>query len=273
MPFNTTSTTSSKKPPIIVCFAGLDPTGGAGIQADIETIKASGGHCASLITSLTVQDTHNVKQQVPVDTTLLAEQADVLLSDIQPDGFKLGVLGSSDNAQLIASIIKQFPNCPVVLDPVLAAGGGTPLATHQLIEAIKKLLLPLTTICTPNTIELQQLTAIKHLNAAATHLLSYGTQAVLATGGHLTAENQEIQHKLYINNNTPQLLQTPRLKSEFHGSGCTLSSSLATKLSQQQPIITACRQALDFTYQCLLNSFQIGSGQSIPMRSISSYDD
>ncbi|MCX4025992.1 hydroxymethylpyrimidine/phosphomethylpyrimidine kinase [Endozoicomonas sp. SM1973] len=259
-------TDKSSKPPVIVCFSGLDPTGGAGIQADIEAIKANDGHCASLITSLTVQNTHNVKRLEPVNTQLLAEQTDVLLSDIQPNGFKLGVLGSSENAALVADTIKQFPHCPVVLDPVLAAGGGTALATIQLIEVIKHQLLPLTTICTPNTIELQQLTSKQSINQAAQLLLEQGTKAVLATGGHLLDSANTIQHQLFTSNQPAQTLFSPRLPGEFHGSGCTLASALATQLALQKPINSACQQALDFTYQSLLNAVQIGSGQLIPTR-------
>ncbi|WP_163835439.1 bifunctional hydroxymethylpyrimidine kinase/phosphomethylpyrimidine kinase [Spartinivicinus ruber] len=256
----------AQKPPVIVCFSGLDPTGGAGIQADIEAIKANGGHCVSLITCLTIQNTHNVKRLAPVDTTFLAEQADVLLHDIQPDGFKLGVLGSIENAVLIASIIKQFPRCPIVLDPVLAAGGGTTLVTNQLIEAIKQQLLPYTTVCTPNTLELQQLTSKQSLNQAAQSLLKYGVEAVLATGGHLADSTETLQHQLFTINQPTQALFSPRLTGEFHGSGCTLASALATQLALQKSITFACQQALDFTYQSLLNAVQIGSGQLIPTR-------
>ncbi|MDE1461838.1 bifunctional hydroxymethylpyrimidine kinase/phosphomethylpyrimidine kinase [Spartinivicinus poritis] len=259
-------TDNSSQPPVIVCFSGLDPTGGAGIQADIEAIKANGGHCASLITSLTVQNTHNVKQLEPINTSLLAEQTDTLLSDIQPDGFKLGVLGSSENAALIADTIKQFPHCPVVLDPVLAAGGGTALTTTQLVEAIKHQLLPLTTICTPNTLELQQLTSKQPINQAAQLLLEYGVAAVLATGGHLLDSANTIQHQLFINDQPAQALFSPRLPGEFHGSGCTLASALATQLALKKSIALACQQGLDFTYQSLLNAVKIGSGQLIPTR-------
>src|SRR5262245_8285113 len=140
----------AKSPPMVLAFAASDPTGGAGVQADILTIAARGCHPLSVVTGLTVQDTKGVHSLRPVEAQLVDEQARALLADFTVSAFKLGVLASTENVAAIARILALHPRIPVVLDPVLASGRGDPLAAGDLTGAMKERLFPLTSIATPN---------------------------------------------------------------------------------------------------------------------------
>lgn len=130
--------------PVVMTLAGTDPSGGAGIPADIETIVSLGCHPAPVITALIVQDTHNVRALLPVTPDQVIAQARAVLEDMPVAAFKIGVIGSAENAAALHTLLTAYPDIPVVLDPVLAAGGGAELAGRGLIDAIQALLLPLT---------------------------------------------------------------------------------------------------------------------------------
>ncbi len=144
-------------PPIVLTFAASDPTGGAGLQADLLTLASMGCHPLSVLTALTVQDTRGVDGLLPVEADWVADQARKLLEDMPVAAFKLGVLGSVENAAAIAEIIADYPEIPVVLDPVLASGRGDALAGEELIEVMRELLVPQTTVLTPNSLETRRL--------------------------------------------------------------------------------------------------------------------
>ena len=139
--------------PVVLSFAGNDPTGGAGMLADIEAIASMGCHAAPVITALTVQDTQNVVSFEEVDASLVMEQARAVLEDMPVACVKVGMLGSAENAAAIHTVLRDYPDIPVVLDPVLRAGGGTQLADEELLDAMIELLFPLTTVLTPNSQE------------------------------------------------------------------------------------------------------------------------
>jgi hydroxymethylpyrimidine/phosphomethylpyrimidine kinase len=255
--------------PIVLVFAASDPVAGAGVQADVLTLAALGCHPATAITALTVQDTVGVASVHPVAAELVDQQARAVLADMPVAAFKVGVLGSVENARAVAAIAADYPHIPLVLDPVLASGRGDAFADNALIAALCKYLLPRATLITPNTPEARRLTADNatpddNLDQIAAHLLSCGVQHVLLTGGHET--DNRVCNRLY---NADGLLSEdcrPRLSGEFHGSGCTLASACAAGLAQGQDIASAVRAAQEYTWQSLSHAFRPGRGQSIPQR-------
>ncbi|MDD3610018.1 MAG: hydroxymethylpyrimidine/phosphomethylpyrimidine kinase, partial [Halothiobacillaceae bacterium] len=165
--------------PVVMVFAGHDPTGGAGIGADIESIISQGCHPVTVVTALTVQDTRNVIGLAEVDPALIVQQARAVLEDMPVSAFKIGLVGSIGAVEVIHSVLRDYPDIPVVLDPVLAAGGGTELADAALIEAINTLLVPLATVVTPNSVEARRMVPeADSLNGCGLGLLEMGCDFV-----------------------------------------------------------------------------------------------
>ena len=159
--------------PAVLCFAGLDPTGGAGLQADIETIVSMGGHPLPIATSLTAQDTHDVRALMPIDPRHVIVQARTVLADIPVAAVKIGLLGSVGIVDALQEILTDCDGVPVVLDPIHRAGGGAPLASDELTSAVLSQLVPRTTVLTPNTREARRLApGAATLANAARRLLS-----------------------------------------------------------------------------------------------------
>ncbi len=251
--------------PAVMCFSGLDPTGGAGIQADIETIASMGCHATPIITALTVQDTRSAGRFSAVDPILLIEQSRRVLEDIPVAAFKLGMLGSVEIIEAIHSILTDYPDIPLVLDPVLAAGGGGELADDAIINAMKSLLLPQTTVMTPNSEEARRLAhEADTLNACGQELLDMGPEFVLITGGH--EPGPHIENRLYANYRQLETFTWERLPHQYHGSGCTLASGIAGLLAQGLDPFAAIHEAQEFTWESLRQGFRIGKGQHLPNR-------
>jgi len=256
--------TIDKRPAVLV-FAGLDPTGGAGIQADIEAIGAMGGHALPVATAITAQDTRDVKSCTPVNAVSIIEQARVVLEDIEVDAFKVGLTGSVEAIGAIHTILKDYGDVPMVIDPVCASGAGTPLSDDEQMDAMVSLLLPLATVITPNTIEARLLTPeADSLSAAAQELLSYGPEFVLLTGTHDASPN--IVHRLYSDRRLVRSFACERLAGSYHGSGCTLSSAIAALLGHGLDTLAAVGEALDYTLGTLKHATPMGGGQWIPHR-------
>ncbi|MDT8429539.1 MAG: hydroxymethylpyrimidine/phosphomethylpyrimidine kinase [Pseudomonadales bacterium] len=257
--------TSSVKPNVL-CFSGMDSTGGAGIQADIESLFSIGCHCLPVITAITVQDTRNVSRIVPTEPLLLVEQARAVLEDMSVQAFKIGLIGSIENIEVIHTLLTDYPNIPVVLDPILQAGGGFDFSTQNLINAMKNLLLPITTVLTPNTDELQRLaTEADSPEACAAALLDSGCGAVLLTGTHAASKN--VINQLFTQHQAIMHWEWPRLPEQYHGSGCTLAASLAAYLAHGAALKDAVRQAQQFTWNALAQGQRPGCGQYLPDRS------
>jgi len=251
--------------PAVMCFSGLDPTGGAGIQADIETIGSMGCHAAPIITALTVQDTRAASRFVAVDQMLLIEQARAVLEDIPVAAFKLGMLGSVENIEAIHSILVDYPDIPLVLDPVMVAGGGGELADDNIINAMKTLLLPQTSVLTPNSMEARRLAPeADTLAACGQELLDMGAEYVLITGGH--EPGPHIENQLYANHRQLETFTWERLPHQYHGSGCTLASGIAGLLAQGLDPFAAIHEAQEFTWESLQQGFRLGMGQYLPNR-------
>jgi hydroxymethylpyrimidine/phosphomethylpyrimidine kinase len=250
--------------PIVLSFSGHDPSGGAGIQADMETIISHHCHSCSVITALTEQDSHNVKKLLPQNPDDIVRQAQTLLADFQVSAIKIGLIGHADTARAIRQILLEHPGIPVVLDPVLAAGGGTPLANQQLQESIVELLLPLTTVLTPNSQEARQLSGLDDLHACGRSLHVAGAEFVLITGSH--ESTAQVHNQLFTPDNKLHTFNWERLPYSYHGSGCTLASAIAALMAQGLDAFTAISEAQDFTWQALESAYQPGSGQHNPNR-------
>jgi len=257
--------TNSNPIPVVMIMAGNDPTGGAGIQADIEAIISMGCHAAPVITALTVQDTVDVSAIMPVPAELIIEQARAVLEDLPVTAIKLGMVGSVENAEAIHSLLNDYPHLPVVIDPVLAAGGGAELAGDELVEAILALLVPLATVLTPNSQEARRLAPdADSLDACAMALLERGPEFVLITGTH--EATPEVHNILYANNRRLEDFAWPRLDGSYHGSGCTLASAIAGLIAQGTEPFSAIHEAQEYTWQTLKHGYRLGMGQQLPNR-------
>jgi hydroxymethylpyrimidine/phosphomethylpyrimidine kinase len=256
--------TSTGRPAVLV-FAGLDPTGGAGLQADIEAVGAMGGHALPVATAITAQDTRDVTSCTAVDAASIIEQARVVLADIAVDAFKVGLVGSVEAIGAIHTILEDYHGTPVVIDPVCTSGAGTALTDDEQMDAIVSLLLPLATVVTPNSVEARLLTPeADSLNAAAQELLSYGCEFVLLTGTH--DSSPDVVHRLYTDRRLVQSFHCERLAGSYHGSGCTLSSAIAALLGHGLDPLAAVGKALEYTLETLRHATTMGGGQLIPHR-------
>lgn len=251
-------------PKITLAIGGHDPCGGAGIQADIETITALGGHATSAITCLTVQDTLNVQQLIPVEPDLMIAQAQAVLDDLAVSTIKIGLIGSANLAQALAQLLAEHPSIPVVLDPVLAAGGGTALADGELQRTIIDHLLPRVNLLTPNSHEARHLAGTSNLDECAQILLHHGCKQVLITGTH--EETPTVTNTLYSLNNPARNWEWERLPGEYHGSGCTLAAAIAALLAQKLSLTNAVHKGQEYAWQTLAHGQQLGRGQTLPSR-------
>lgn len=252
--------------PTVMCFSGLDPTGGAGIQADIETLFSIGCHCTPVITVLTAQNTQNVIAMKATEPSLLVQQARAVLEDIPIQYFKIGLLGSVESIEVLHTLLQDYSQIPVVLDPVMSAGGGYEFGGDEIVEAMRNLLIPLTTILTPNIDELIRLApSADTLDARANELLDTGCQHILLTGTH--AQTPGVINKLYSPHRGITLFNWPRLEHNYHGSGCTLAAAIAGYLAHKLSFRDAIQQAQRFTWETLSHGSRMGFGQHIPNRS------
>jgi hydroxymethylpyrimidine/phosphomethylpyrimidine kinase len=256
---------SDKIPPIVLCFSGHDPSGGAGLHADIEAIARAGCHSASAITCLTVQNTHNVKLLSPTNPRLFRQQAEAVLNDLPIAVIKIGLVGSVEICGEITSLITKYPHIPVILDPVLAAGGGTNLAEDKLLESIRHDLLPQIELATPNSEEARRISGKENLLEAAAEMFSMGCSNILITGAHEKGKN--VINTFYQGSvENDQSLEWPRLPNSYHGSGCTLASAISARIALGQQILQAVSEAQKYTWQSLDRASKFGSGQAIPHR-------
>ena len=259
-------------PPIVLTFAASDPSGGAGLQADLMTISSIGCHPLSVVTALTVQDTVGVGSVLAVAANCVEDQARRVLEDMQVAAFKIGLLGSGENIAVIAGIVADYPDIPLVVDPVLASGRGDELADEDMIAGLRQRLMPLTTILTPNSLEARRLAQgddgddrQRTLADCAQRLLDFGCGHVLLTGTH--DDTERVVNSLYCRR-IGWLRSDPwdRLPGSYHGSGCTLASAIAAYLALGLAVEQAVRVAQEYTWQSLAAGFRPGKGQFIPER-------
>jgi hydroxymethylpyrimidine/phosphomethylpyrimidine kinase len=257
--------------PLVMSFAATDPSGGAGLQADILTISSMGCHPLLAVTAITVQDTSGVEDVLAMDPEWVVDQARAMLEDVPVAAFKIGMLGSVENIAAIAEILADYPDIPLVLDPVLASGRGDELANDDMLDAMCELLIPQTTIITPNSIEARRLALDEDndednptLEECAKRILRMGCEYVLITGTH--EQTPKVINTLYAERGVLRSDSWARLPGIYHGSGCTLSSAIAALLAQNVDMQDAVKEAQEYTWQTLRSGFRPGMGQHIPDR-------
>jgi hydroxymethylpyrimidine/phosphomethylpyrimidine kinase len=271
-------------PPAVLVFAGTDPTGGAGLQADILTLASLGCHPLSVVTAVTVQDTLGVDDFLPMEAEWIADQARGVLEDIPVAAIKIGMLGSVEAVAAIAEVVADYPHIPLILDPVLASGRGDSLSSEDMVAALGELLLPQTTVVTPNSLEARRLAELGEeaaedegeeklleLQECARRILELGSEYVLITGAH--EQGAQVTNTLYHARGVVQRLHWDRLPGSYHGSGCTLAAAVAAFLAQGVEMAEAVKEAQEYTYQALKAAYRPGMGQFIPDRLFWARDD
>jgi hydroxymethylpyrimidine/phosphomethylpyrimidine kinase len=254
-------------PPLVLSFAATDPTGGAGMQADLLTLAALGCHALSVVTAITVQDTAGVEAVYPVEWQHVTEQARRVLADMPVRAFKIGFVGSAANVGAIASIARAHPHIPLVFDPVLASGRGDPMASERAVAIMRETLLPCTTLLTPNSGEARRLANAPpgaDLAECAQRLLGLGCRYVLVTGTH--EHTPKVINTLYAAQGELQADAWERLPGSYHGSGCTLASACAAFLAHGNDVVQAVREAQAYTWAALAAAYRPGKGQLLPHR-------
>lgn len=252
------------RPTILVC-AGHDPSGGAGIQADIEAIGANGAHAATAVTALTVQDTRDVTEAIPVDPGVFQRAVDTVCADLAIAAIKTGVLANAAQVDHVAALKRRHPRVPLVVDPVLAAAGGGRLTDDSVGQALVEHLIPLADLITPNLGEARRLTGTDHdAENCARALARLGPDA-LVTGGD--GEGPDAISTLATRDSEIARYVTHRLADgPFHGSGCTLASAIAARLAHGDTVTTAIDRASAYVHACLKSAYTPGHGQMIPDR-------
>ncbi|HEX4858220.1 MAG TPA: hydroxymethylpyrimidine/phosphomethylpyrimidine kinase [Usitatibacteraceae bacterium] len=256
-------------PPAVLAFAASDPSCGAGLAADILSLASMGCHPLLVLTAITVQDTSGVEGMLAMDSDWVADQARAILEDVPVSAFKIGVMGSVENIAAIAEIVSDYPEIPLVLDPVFVSGRGDELAGDDCVEAIKELLVPQATVLTPNTPELRRLALADDesdpgIEVLARRLLSMGAEHVLVTGTH--ESTADVTNILFGDQGILRTDTWRRLPGSYHGSGCTLAAAIAAILARGVDLPDAVREAQEYTWQTLANGYRPGMGQFIPDR-------
>ncbi|MGA1561946.1 MAG: bifunctional hydroxymethylpyrimidine kinase/phosphomethylpyrimidine kinase [Gammaproteobacteria bacterium] len=252
------------KRPIVLVIGGHDPSGGAGITADVETITALGGRATSVITALTVQDTRGVQSFEPTSLSLLISQARAIFEDLPIACIKTGMLATREQVEAVHTLLVDT-GLPLICDPILSGGRGDALSTSDLSDAMRELLIPRARLLTPNSVELRKLAPEGDSTpACARELLELGAEAILVSGGHEPGEH--ILSTLYTQAGPERTWSQPRLPGEFHGTGCTLASACACALAQGHSLESAIDTALQFTWNALVHGEHPGRGQGLPTR-------
>ncbi|MES1929692.1 bifunctional hydroxy-methylpyrimidine kinase/ hydroxy-phosphomethylpyrimidine kinase [Salinisphaera dokdonensis CL-ES53] len=252
------------KRPNILVIAGHDPSGGAGIQADIEAAAANGAHAATVITLLTCQDTTNVHGVEAVDTAFFARCLDTALADMRFDAIKIGVVANVEQVERIVAVARQLPHVPLVVDPVLRAAGGGTLADDSVGQALRDTLFAHADVVTPNAGEARLLCdGDNDIDRCGARLATHDTCALI-TGGD--EGDGEVINREYVADRSPVAHAWPRLPGVFHGSGCTLASAIAAQLAHGHDRPTAIRRAQAYVWRTLDAAFAAGHGQRIPAR-------
>lgn len=250
--------------PVTLCFSGLDPSGGAGLQADIEAIAASGGHAAVIATALTIQDSQRVHGFQLTDPALMQAQAACVLADLPVATIKLGMLGSAEAVRAVFDSLAAHRQLPVIMDPVLAANSGGSLAQDDLRLAVLAA-LPAVAVLTPNTLEARRLADCEDLDEAVRRLTAAGARAIWLKGGHEAGET--LVNRLYEDGQLTLETRQPRLPGEFHGSGCTLAAALAAHLAAGHDLRTAVTRTEAYVRAALLAADRPhADGQLLPRR-------
>ncbi len=247
----------------VLIIAGSDSSGGAGIQADIKTVTALGSYAMTAITAVTSQNTQGIKSIASIPIKNIKTQIEMVIDDIGVDGVKIGMLHNTRVIKCVHEMLKKYKLKNIVLDPVMIAKGGARLINVQSVVYIKKLLLPLCNLVTPNIPEAEVLTGYSISNKedmikAAKKIINIGAKNVLLKGGHL--KNKMI-FDILVSKKEIKIFPKRKIKTKnTHGTGCTLSSAIATCLSQKKNINTSCKISLDYVDQAISTAPDYGRG-------------
>lgn len=256
--------------PKILIIAGSDPSGGAGIQADLKTATAHKVYAAAAITCLTAQNTKKVFAVHNASIDFLRQQIEVVLDDISFDAIKIGMLGTTEIIDCVADILsRKAKKIPLVLDTVMVATSGDLLLKKNAVAALKSKLIKGAFIVTPNIDEAEVLTEMKIKNLAdmkraATKIKALGAKNVLIKGGHLNFSDGKI-HSILLDekNNFHQISNKKIGRANLHGTGCTLASSIACNLAKKMELVAAVRKSNTYVYRSILKSLKIGRGSLV----------
>lgn len=252
--------------PIVLTIAGSDSGGGAGIQADIKAISATGSYACSAITAITAQNTLGVSDIFPIPLAHVETQLDAVFSDIQVTAVKIGMLADAGIISIVAEKIREYQPKFLVLDPVMVATSGDLLLEESAISTLKAELIPLSDVITPNLPEAAALTGRPipateaEMELMISDLRALGSKATLLKGGHLTSS--DVSTDLLIDENHVERFTAQRVDTQnVHGTGCTLSSSIASYLAQGLPMSMAIKQAKQYITQAIMHADLLKIGQ------------
>lgn len=250
--------------PVALTIAGSDPSGGAGIQADLKTFSALGVYGTAVLTALTAQSTRGVTGTHAVPPDFVTAQLRTLLDDIRVDAVKIGMLANAGTVHAVAATVRAMPDVPVVLDPVMVATSGDRLLDEDAVTAVREL-IPLTSLITPNVPESAVLlqtspaTDVDSLHDQARALLDAGAARVLLKGGHLDDRFEAVD--VYADGQGTQVLRAPRVATHnTHGTGCTLSAAIAASKARGTAWSDAVREAKDYLARALAASDELDIG-------------
>lgn len=247
--------------PNILSIAGSDPSGGAGVQADLKTFTTLGCYGMAAITALTAQNTQGVRSVVNVPERFMRDQLDAIFEDITVDAVKIGMLSSVEIMNVVADSLEKYQVQNVVLDPVMVASSGDVLMEADAIDVLKNRLIPMATLITPNIAEAEKLMrkSVLDFEESAKSLLDLGAQAVLLKGGHTKGD---VARDILADKDGVSTFEAPRIYTmNTHGTGCTLSSAIAAYLGQEEPLKEACAKAKSYLTKALDHSFELDIGQ------------
>jgi hydroxymethylpyrimidine/phosphomethylpyrimidine kinase len=249
--------------PIVLSVAGSDPSGGAGIQADLKSVEACGGYAVTVITSVTAQNTLGVRRVLPLDAEIVADQLQVLLDDLDVAAVKTGMLGSAAVARVLADTLQARPHLPLVVDPLLHSSTGRELNDADTLRAMNVHLAPIATLLTPNLPEAAEMTGldvrtIAEAEQAGRQLVDSGWSAVLVKGGH---GSSAATTDLLVTAGGARAFEAPRIRSSnTHGTGCVHASAIATALAAGSTLEQAVETARAFISGCIRHGLQLGHG-------------
>ncbi len=248
---------------IALTIAGSDPTGGAGLQADLKVFRAFEVHGLSVVSAITAQNTKGVDSIYPVDRDFLEKQLRILLSDIKPDALKIGMLYSGWAVEIVAEMLKEYSLSNLVIDPVTVSSSGTSLADNGTLDAIREKLFPFSKVITPNIYEASVLTGIRieeknDIKNAARVLKDMGPEVVVITGGHLEAAAMDLYYGEGFHN-----IEGEKIKGEYHGTGCAFSAAVTALLALGNIPIEAVRRAKEFLNNSIKKAYHPGRGMGL----------
>ncbi len=253
------------KYPSVLTIAGFDGSGGAGIQADIKTISALGCYATSVLTALPIQNTQGVKNIFPLPLNAIAEQLEAIMEDIVPDAIKIGMVHTPELVNTITKLLKKHPDIPVVFDPVMVATSGDRLIEKETIASITKQLLPIASIITPNMDEAAILSGmdvknVNHMNLAINKIKAQGCKTILLKGGHL--QTAFITSLFLDEKGNQHSFKFKKINTKnTHGSGCTLSSAIASFIAQDKSLYEAVNLAQQYVFNAICYGADVKTGK------------